>query len=519
MEEYPKNRLRRGLIRLSSFWILVAFLALLIASCGYSSRESLTKMPSPTTILHKKTPPSTSSPISTVQSTNSHILPGDWPNFLLGRNGYNSEETAITSATAPSLSRYWTARAGGGISSEPVVVDGTIYWGSWDGYEHATSIDGQALWSTYLGKVSNPQCYPPTVGVASTATILPVVIKGVQTLVDFVGGGNAHMYALNAKTGKILWATSLGSEPGTFIWDSPLVYQDDLYIGTASVGECPETAGHFFKLDATTGAIEHDLELAPEGCLGVGIWSSPTLDANAGELYITTSNGSSCDETEQYAMSMIELHADTLSIVGSWQVPASEAVADGDFGATPTLFSANLGGVSREMVGAVNKNGIFYAFRRGEISAGPVWRAQISTSPVAGCHLCPSGDEAAAAWDGSQLYVGSTSTTIDGKFCYGSLRALDPATGAFLWQHCLSSAFRVMAPPITVPGLVVASAGPSFFVLDATQGTTLFTYQDTGKDSTFDGAATIAHGALYVGNLDGNLFAFKLASRGNDRAN
>ena len=240
MEEYPKNRLRRGLIRLSSFWILVVFLAVLIASCGYSSREPSTKVPSPTAILHKKTSRSASSSNSIVQSTNSHILVGDWPSFLLGRNGYNSEETAITSATAPTLSRYWTAHAGGGISSEPMVVDGTIYWGSWDGYEHATSIDGQALWSTYLGKVSNPQCYPPTAGVASTATILPVVIKGVQTLVDFVGGGNAHMYALNAKTGKILWATSLGSEPGTFIWDSPLVYQDDLYIGTASVGECPE---------------------------------------------------------------------------------------------------------------------------------------------------------------------------------------------------------------------------------------------------------------------------------------
>jgi len=52
----------------------------------------------------------------------------------------------------------------------------------------------------------------------------------------------------------------------------------------------------------------------------------------------------------------------------------------------------------------------------------------------------------------------------------------------------------------------------SSFVLDATQGTTIFAYQDTAKDSTFDGAATIAHGILYIGNLDGTLFAFTLAS-------
>jgi hypothetical protein len=210
-----------------------------------------------------------------------------------------------------------------------------------------------------------------------------------------------------------------------------MIYQDDLYIGTASVGGCPGTAGRFFKLDVATGSIEHDLDLVPEGCLGVGIWSSPTLDPDSGELYLTASNASICPETERYAMSMIELHADTLSIVGSWQVPAAEAVADGDFGATPTLFTARLEGVSRALVGAVNKNGIFYAFRRGEISAGPVWGARISSSPVAGCNLCPSGDETTAAWDGSWLYVGSTSTTIGGKFCFGSVLALDPATGPF----------------------------------------------------------------------------------------
>jgi outer membrane protein assembly factor BamB len=507
--KWKSNRyLKRDLIQVSGLWFFVVVLVWFVASCGSVRVDPTGERASPTAIPHKKASPLVSTPPTRSQPLTPHVESGDWPSFLLGGGGFNPNETSITSTTASSLTRSWMAHAGGGISSEPVVVDGIIYWGSWDGYEHASSVDGHALWSTYLGKASSPQCYPPTVGVASTATIVPVMIKGVSTLVDFVGGGNANLYALDATTGKILWATSLGSAPGTFIWGSPVVYQDDLYIGTASVGECPGTAGHVFKLDVATGSIEHDLELVPEGCLGVGIWSSPTLDADAGELYLTTSNASSCNVVEPYAMSMLEVHAATLSVVGSWQVPDSEAVADGDFGSTPTLFTARLGGASRQLVGAVNKNGIFYAFQRGAISAGPVWRARISSSPVAGCNQCPSGDEAAAAWDGSALYVGSTSTTIGGKFCYGSVRALDPATGTFLWQQCLSSAFRVMAPVITVPGLVVASAGPAFFVLDARQGTIVYRYQDTSKDSTFDGAATIAHGTLYIGNLDGTLFAF-----------
>ena len=42
----------------------------------------------------------------------------------------------------------------------------------------------------------------------------------------------------------------------------------------------------------------------------------------------------------------------------------------------------------------------------------------------------------------------------------------------------------------------------------------VFAYHDTAKDSTFDGAATIAHGMLSIGNLDGTLFAFTLAHEG-----
>lgn len=500
---------KRAVAHVAYLWMVTVFLTGIITACSSATGHSSVVTPSPTMIPPTPTasPAVTASPTAAIAPA---ILPGDWPSFLLENGGYSSSETAITTATAPSLTRSWTAHAGGGISSEPVVVDGTVYWGSWDGYEHATSVAGQARWSTFLGSMSSPQCYPTTAGVASTATVMPITYKGATTLVDFVGGGNAHVFALNALTGKVLWNTSLDFASGTFIWDSPVLYQGHLYIGTASVGECPGTAGRFFQLNSTTGAIERVLDLVPPGCLGGGVWGSPTLDPDSGDLYFTTSNVSTCNIAEPYAMSVVEVHAATLTITGSWQVPASEAAYDGDFGSTPVLFTADADGASRGLVGAVNKNGIFYAFKRGAVNEGPFWRDHIAT-PLNGCSRCPSGDVATATWDGSRLYVGSTSTTIGGKFCYGSVREVDPATGAYRWQRCLSTAYRVMAPLIVVPGLVVAAAGPSFFVFNETNGTTLFAYQDTAKDSTFDGAATIAHGVLYLGNLDGTLFAFNLA--------
>lgn len=500
---------KRAVMHIVSFWMVTIFLVGCITACGRDMDNSRVAIPSPTTTPRQVAtptlvPPTAAPPTVAIAPS---ILPGDWPSFLLGKGGFNDSESAITEATAPSLTRSWTAHAGGGISSEPVVVDGTVYWGSWDGYEHATSVSGEARWSTFLGSMRSSQCYPPTAGVASTATVMPVKNNGKTMLVDFVGGGNGSVFALNAATGGVLWSTSLSSANGAFIWDSPVLYQGHLYIGTASVGECPGTAGHFFQLNSTTGAIERVLDLVPPGCLGGGVWGSPTLDPDSGELYFTTSNASTCGVAEPYAMSMIEVHAATLTIAGFWQVPASEAAYDGDFGSTPVLFTARVQDAVRKLVGTVNKNGIFYTFERGEIAEGPLWRDHIST-PLDGCSRCPSGDVGTAAWDGSRLYVGSTSTTIDGKFCYGSVREVDPATGAYRWQRCLSTAYRVMAPLIVVPGLVVASAGQSLFVLNGTDGIRLFAYQDTAKDSSFDGAAMIAHGVLYIGNLDGTLFAF-----------
>ena len=47
-------------------------------------------------------------------------------------------------------------------------------------------------------------------------------------------------------------------------------------------------------------------------------------------------------------------------------------------------------------------------------------------------------------------------------------------------------------------------------IINAASGKTLFTYTDSNDGSVFDGAASIANGMLYVGNFDGNLYAFGL---------
>jgi outer membrane protein assembly factor BamB len=157
-----------------------------------------------------------------------HATAGDWPTYLENaqRSGFNSAETIININSAPNLKMHWKYQAGGYISVnyisvQPIEAHGMIYWGSWDGNEHATNKNGTQVWQTGLGYTYSKQCNN-LVGIASTATVNTVSIGGTSTPVVFVGGGNASFYALNAYTGAIIWHTPLGTSPANFIWSSPV---------------------------------------------------------------------------------------------------------------------------------------------------------------------------------------------------------------------------------------------------------------------------------------------------------
>jgi len=309
-------------------WAVMALLALLVAACDIPG--SSTQAPEVVS-AHTGVPssPRTGAPPS--------LVSGDWSTYLAdaAHSGFNRTETTINQNTAPRLKQYWSYHANGGISVQPVEANGLIYWGSWDGVEHATDTQGHEAWATNLGKTIG--CIR-TVGVASTATVASMTIRGTKTLVVFVGGGNAHFYALNAANGKIIWQTSLDSSPAAFIWSSSVFYRGSIYIGMASLANCPSIQGQLFQINAATGAVQHVFKVVPDGCKGGGIWSSPAIDTSSGEMYIATGSPDSCTTNERYAIAMIELDASNLGLVGSWQIPRSQWVDDSDFGSAPTFL-------------------------------------------------------------------------------------------------------------------------------------------------------------------------------------
>jgi outer membrane protein assembly factor BamB len=431
--------------------------------------------------------------------------PPAWTTYLQGndRTGYASGESGFNPTSVKNLHLAWQTSdtaPNNGVFSQPIVSNGLVYWGSNDGNERATDTSGSLVWQTNLGRTSPPACSdPPDFGISSTPTITTDVPVGGATSVLYVGGGNSKLYALNAATGAVLWSYDVGGNPDTFIWDSPLVYGNSVYIGVSSFGDCPLTQGQVLQLNRVTGALQNTFNVVPNGCTGGGVWSSPTLDAAAGTIYFTTGTPSPDCPSTPGGPSMYELRTSDLSLVGSWTIPPAQQTFDVDFGATPTLFNGVIGGQSVPLVGAIDKNGIFYAFKRDALPSGPVWQTRIATggaNPTTG-----NGPIAPAAFDGTTLYVGGDNTSG----CSGTVNALNPSTGAFIWKHCFTDGgFVEGAVTVTSGGVVAVGEGNNIALVSAASGASLFTFGGAGP---FWGPPSVVGGTLYEGDMSGNLYA------------
>jgi PQQ-like domain len=428
----------------------------------------------------------------------------DWTTYAydIGHSGYNALETILNASTASHLKLQWSISEGRIVSTQASVANGLIYWGSWDGIEHASKLDGSPAWTANLGTA--PSNCGGSNGVASTATIATVSINGTPTSVDFVGSANDQFFALNALTGATIWQTSLGTSGTQILWASPVLYNGSIYIAIAS-NDCPLIQAKIFQLNATTGAIQNTYSVVPNGCQGAGVWGTVTIDSTNNTLYFTTGNPGNCSVAETNADGVVQLSASNLAFMSSWQVPPAQQGSDLDFGSTPTVFTATIGGVVHRLIGVGSKNGNYYAFDEVNISQGAVWSLAVARSgpgPESG-----DGTIAPSAWDGTNLYVGGGATTINGQSCQGGLRALNPATGATVWAQCMTDG-PILGPITEVPGVLAVGEGTALWLMSTVDGHTLFKTWDLSTGSKYYAGPTISNGVLYIGNKNGKFSAF-----------
>ncbi|MCI4322074.1 MAG: PQQ-binding-like beta-propeller repeat protein, partial [Thermoplasmata archaeon] len=413
---------------------------------------------------------------------------GDWPAYLFDgtRSARSPYAPGFGALNASTLAPRWEHHAGGFVATSATVANGRAFVGAWDGYEYAlNATTGQLLWRTYLNTTTTANCLT-TRGISST----PTVVGGTA----YLGGGGDDWYALNTSTGSILWKVFVGNNSttgGHYNWASPLIYDGFGYIGVASDCDTPLVQGGLLQVNLTTHLIAHVFNTSTKLAHGASVWGSPTVDPALNLVYIATGNGG------QYGSSVVALNASTLALNGSWQVPTNQSISDGDFGNTPTIFTDTSG---HGYVGVANKNGLFYAFRAADISAGPVWELPVAVP--GDCPECGQGSISPAAFDGTNLYVAGGQTTIDGTNYSGSVRALSPATGAILWQHGAPGA--ILAGLAVAGGFVFDAAGRDLEVLNATTGAPLLSYP---ADAALFAAPSVAEGLVFVSSAAGTTYA------------
>src|SRR5260221_13053532 len=94
------------------------------------------------------------------QLTTARAAGSDWPTFLHDtQRTAASGNTLISTSNASQLALNWAFKTGGPIAATPTVVGGTVYVGSWDGYEYALGAAiGTLKWNKFLVRATAP-CY------------------------------------------------------------------------------------------------------------------------------------------------------------------------------------------------------------------------------------------------------------------------------------------------------------------------------------------------------------------------
>jgi len=412
----------------------------------------------------------------------------DWPAYLFAarHRSATSGPATITPANAGRLKAVWTFHekpsAGnqppGGFSASPTVAGGRVFVGSETGVFYALhESTGRIIWRRTLDHeaVGNNGACKNAHGITGTATAAIDPRTGRATV--YVPGAR-YLYALDAATGALRWKALVGA-PGSesvvgayYNYSSPTVTNGLVYMGVSSSCDAPFVRGGIQVFSQRTGGLRHSFWTVPSGVVGASVWSSVAADGSW--AYVTTGDPRYHGLHPFHAYSFLRLDARTLALRGSWRLDLPQA-ADLDFGSSPTLFYGAVGGKQTALVGACNKNGLYYALRRDALNSGPVWSVQVGAAAHTQQGMCL----ASAVWNArsDELYLAGNATTINGQLQFGSVREVNPGTGATRWIQGLGcSVLGTPALDVATGVLAVSTwspcgtGSPAVYLLSAATG-------------------------------------------------
>jgi alcohol dehydrogenase (cytochrome c) len=266
------------------------------------------------------------------------------------------------------------------IEASPIVVDGIMY--VVEPPSTVTALDartGLKIWSW-------SPVLPPVVNYYG----LHANNRGVAILdhTVYVGTIDAHLAALDAKTGALRWIVEVEKNSDNHaIAGAPLAINGKIIIGTG--GGDRSAKGFLDAYDAKTGKRLWRIWTAPQpgepgsetwGGAQTGggdAWGAGSYDPELNLLYWGTGNpGGNGDQRpgdNLYSCSLLAIDPDTGKMKWYFQFTPHDT-HDYDATQPPILFDSAIGGKQRKLVAMANRNGFYYLLDRttGEfVSATP----------------------------------------------------------------------------------------------------------------------------------------------------
>ncbi|MEX2158855.1 MAG: PQQ-binding-like beta-propeller repeat protein [Dehalococcoidia bacterium] len=421
--------------------------------------------------------------------------PGDWP--MLGHDlsstFHNTDETVLSPDNAAGLSEAWTLTAH--VYGVPAVVDGTVYVLSLDGTFALDAETGDEVWHNASANGTSSITYA----------------DGVLYAHDFRAG----LHALDAATGEELWQAQSSDNQYAAGFSSPIVAGGLVIVGSSSSEETAAVDNATFRgsivaFDRETGAEVWRHYTVEPPYNGVSMWSTATVDLDAGRVFGTTGNNYTGDASDT-SDSIFALDLETGALVWNTQLSEGDVFTipspqsdDTDFGTNPLLFEATVDGTSRRLLGAGQKSGMFWVLDRetGDV----VWSKQVSGGSALiggvfnngafdGEHIILAGNNAASDAPGGEPASGESEPLGTATTPTSVLMAPDPATGDIVWERQLPA--WVWAPITLANGVGFVSAERQFEAFDTKTGEMLFSLQASG---TIASGAAISNGRVFFGS-------------------
>jgi len=394
--------------------------------------------------------------------------------------------------------------------AQPTVAGGQLFVGSDAGWIYALDPkSGCARWS-----------YQAEGGVRAAAVLGEA---GGRPLV-FFGDIKAIAYALDARTGELVWKTQVDTHPLSRITGAPVLSAGRLYVpvssheewmGAGSTYPCCSFSGSLASLDAATGKIVWKTQTIAEkakptrknsqgvqlwGPAGAAVWGSPAIDEKRSLAYISTGDGYTAPAAPT-TNSVMALDLKTGKIAWTFQGSAQDAWLGGcqsdlkktgaknpencpdptgpDYDFSSGVMLAKLAG-GRELIIAGQKSGAVWALdpdRRGAVA----WRTSLAKA------LADARGEIVwgGATDGQSAYFGLTS---------GGFAAVDLADGKVRWRQTVDPAqgrLRGHGGAVSlIPGAILSGGWDGVVRAVSTRdGSILWSYDTVRDFQTVNGVA------------------------------